>query len=55
MSSIFNPVGTIPAPTVAFQTKVNIQSSTNATPIVIQANGHGFNNGDYVEIRTPLP
>lgn len=34
--------------------RVNIQSSTNATPIVITASGHGLSNGDFISVTGHL-
>ena len=43
--------GTIPNATTGAQVRVAIVSSTNASPIVVQATAHGFNTGDSIEIE----
>jgi len=50
MSTTFNPDGTVPS-SVEGWTKVAVASSTNSSPIIITATGHGFNNGDTVGIE----
>ena len=43
--------GTIPSATTGAQVRVAIVSSTNASPIVVDATSHGFNTGDSIEIE----
>lgn len=45
--------GTIPVPTSPYN-RIAIVSSTNASPIVVTATGHGFNTGDSIEIEGHL-